>query len=181
MNFEEYRVASKRTINNMLSDDELKLHGFCGLMSEIEEIGMALHEVYSCRYLNDVIENKKHMASECGDALWFLAELATVLGLTVEDVHHKSPAYKTEEYVEILRKNAVNLGTMFQKELQGKKLSAWAVHTSIRNMLTCIGILAEFAGSSLEDAYQQNVDKLKKRFPDGFSEEADANRAEGDI
>ena len=33
----------------------------------------------------------------------------------------------------------------------------------------------------LEDIMQMNIDKLKARYPEGFSEEASQNRKEGDI
>ena len=36
-------------------------------------------------------------------------------------------------------------------------------------------------GWSLDDVAQTNIDKLKKRYPDGFDAEHSLNRAEGDI
>ena len=39
-------------------------------------------------------------------------------------------------------------------------------------------ILAHYAGFELSDVLQMNVDKLKARYPDGFSSEASKNRKE---
>lgn len=44
--------------------------------------------------------------------------------------------------------------------------------------------LAETAsaiGYDLDTIFQMNIDKLKRRYPDGFDEEHSINRAEGDI
>lgn len=44
--------------------------------------------------------------------------------------------------------------------------------------------IAEFLtsqGMSLDDCFETNIDKLRKRFPDGFEEVRSLNRAEGDI
>ena len=44
-----------------------------------------------------------------------------------------------------------------------------------------LAISADALGYKLEDIFQINVEKLQKRYPDGFSAENSMNRKEGDI
>lgn len=44
-----------------------------------------------------------------------------------------------------------------------------------------LAITAHALGYPLEEVLQMNIDKLKKRYPDGFDEEKSLNRAEGDM
>lgn len=44
-----------------------------------------------------------------------------------------------------------------------------------------LAISADALGYKLEDIFQMNVDKLQKRYPEGFSTENSMNRKEGDI
>ena len=44
-----------------------------------------------------------------------------------------------------------------------------------------VSLVATIIGYSLDDVMQMNIDKLKARYPDGFSEYASQHREEGDI
>ena len=44
-----------------------------------------------------------------------------------------------------------------------------------------LAVSAHIIGYDLETVLQMNVDKLRKRYPDGFSEEKSINRKEGDV
>lgn len=172
MNFEEYRVASKRTINNMLSDEELKLHGICGLMSEVNEIADVYKEVAGAKTLNDRFDAEKHCLSEIGDALWFVAEIATAENIRVPEdciVVGSVTEYITEYC------------TIVQKRMQGKAYSEYDVVHAVGCILACFRNEAAFFGYKLSDLYEQNLEKLRKRYPEGFSEERSEHRAEGDI
>ena len=46
------------------------------------------------------------------------------------------------------------------------------------DVLWYLSQLAEQFGLELSDVAETNIDKLKKRYPDGFSEEASRNRVE---
>lgn len=41
-----------------------------------------------------------------------------------------------------------------------------------------LAVLSYLNGTTLEEVFQQNIEKLKKRYPEGFSTEASLNRKE---
>lgn len=65
-------------------------------------------------------------------------------------------------------------------------IKKWAFHGHILNIeelkkelgdvLHYVAGLATFHGLELEEIAEANIDKLKKRYPDGFSKEASKNR-----
>lgn len=75
------------------------------------------------------------------------------------------------ECIDILKK-AMFQGHELDKEHMAKELGdvAWYLAVS-----------AEAIGYKLDDIFQMNIDKLKKRFPDGFDVERSLNREKGDI
>ena len=71
--------------------------------------------------------------------------------------------------------------SLYQKQYQGHGMDVKHVKKELGDLLWFI---AEFCTANywtLEDVAQLNIDKLKARFPEGFSEEKSLNRAEGDI
>lgn len=75
------------------------------------------------------------------------------------------------EAIDILKKHLFH-GHELDKEHLAKELGdvAWYLAVS-----------AEALGYDLETILQMNVDKLRKRYPTGFSTEKSLHRAEGDI
>ncbi len=75
------------------------------------------------------------------------------------------------EAIDILKKHLFQ-GHKFDKEHIAKELGdiAWYLAVS-----------ADAIGYDLETILQMNVDKLKKRYPDGFKAELSINRNENDI
>lgn len=70
---------------------------------------------------------------------------------------------------------------LFQKTYQGHVLDEGHL---MKECSDCLWFIAEFCtamGWKLGDVMQLNINKLKARYPDGFSTERSLNRAEGDI
>lgn len=111
MKINEYQELAKRTINRDLSEKDMLINGVMGLCGESgEAIDIVKKHIAHNHELN-----KEHLAKELGDVAWYLAETATALGY------------------------------------------------------------------SLEDIFKMNIDKLKKRYPDGFDSEKSIHRKEDDI
>lgn len=62
-----------------------------------------------------------------------------------------------------------------------KDLDVIHLKKEIGDVLWYIALFCDACHFSLEDIMQLNIDKLKERYPDGFSEENANNRKEGDI
>lgn len=91
MTINEYQQLAQRT-SNMLSKSAKVENGILGLCGETGEIA----DVYK-KYLYQGHElDRGHMAEELGDVCWYVAELATGLGVTLEKV--------MEQNIEKLRK-----------------------------------------------------------------------------
>ena len=81
MKLNEYQKLAERTINRKLNYEEMELHALHGMVGEIGEI----HSIYQKRYQgHDKDEN--HIKKEVGDLLWFIAELCTSFGWTLEEI-----------------------------------------------------------------------------------------------
>ena len=64
---------------------------------------------------------------------------------------------------------------------QGHTLDREHVAKELGNVAWYIAVGAQAIGYDLETILQMNVDKLKARYPTGFSTEASLHRAEGDV
>ena len=61
---------------------------------------------------------------------------------------------------------------------QGHKLDAEHIAEELGDVAWYIAISAQALGFSLEYVFQKNVDKLRKRYPNGFEAERSLNRDE---
>jgi len=69
---------------------------------------------------------------------------------------------------------------LFQKEYQGHPMERDKLVKEIGDVLWMIAELCTVHGFDLGFVAQENIDKLKARYPDGFSEERSLHRAEND-
>ena len=80
-----------------------------------------------------------------------------------------------------LTSEAGEVAGIFQKAFQGHMPS---IEHLMKEAGDCLWMIAELCTAidvSLEDVMQLNIDKLRARYPDGFSEEKSLHRAEGDV
>ena len=71
--------------------------------------------------------------------------------------------------------------SLFQKEYQGHPLDPDHLKKETGDALWMISEICTAMGWTLEEVAQLNIDKLKARYPEGFSEDKSLNRKEGDI
>ena len=79
MNANEYQVKASRTMNPNLTEEEERNHALFGLVAEVGEIC----SIYQKELQGHPID-ENHLRKECGDVLWFFAELHTHYGWDVE-------------------------------------------------------------------------------------------------
>lgn len=90
MNFDDYQMLARRTQNKDLSVRQRTEHALFGMASEVGEI----HGVFQKEYQGHDIDTEALM-DECGDLLWFVAELC--------DIYHRSMADVAMRNIEKLR------------------------------------------------------------------------------
>ena len=64
---------------------------------------------------------------------------------------------------------------------QGHPLDREHIAKELSDCMWYIAVAAEGCGYTLEEIVNMNVEKLRKRYPDGFTTENSLHRAEGDI
>lgn len=77
----EYQRLARRTQNGKLNPCERRMHALHGLASEVGEIHALYQKVFQGHPLN-----ADSVVDELGDLLWFAAELADVIGVSLGTV-----------------------------------------------------------------------------------------------
>ena len=93
MTLNKYQALAARTINKDLNPDEVELHALLGMASEIGEI----HGIYQKEYQGHAFD-KAEVKKELGDLLWFIAEFASSLGWTLDEVASMNIAKLMKRY-----------------------------------------------------------------------------------
>lgn len=70
---------------------------------------------------------------------------------------------------------------LFQKDYQGHEIDPQHLKKELGDLLWMAAELCTAMDWTLEDVAQMNIDKLKERYPEGFSTEKSLHRKEGDI
>jgi len=81
MTLNEYQELAARTIPKKLCTMQIMDHAKCGLVGEIGEI----MSIYQKQYQGHEVD-PKHVKKELGDTMWFIAEFATAMGWTLDDI-----------------------------------------------------------------------------------------------
>ena len=71
--------------------------------------------------------------------------------------------------------------SLYQKIYQGHDFDKEHIKKELGDLIWFIAEYCTAMGFLLDDVMQTNIDKLKARYPGGFSVEASLHRAEGDI
>ena len=82
MEINEYQELAMRTVNKELSKKDMLINGVMGLCGES---GEAI-EIVKKHIAHNHELDKEHLAKELGDVAWYLAETATALGYSLEDI-----------------------------------------------------------------------------------------------
>lgn len=70
---------------------------------------------------------------------------------------------------------------LYQKEFQGHGFNEDHAMKEICDILWFVAEYCTSKGWDLEDVMEKNIEKLKKRYPEGFSAEKSLHRKKGDI
>ena len=175
MNIGDYQALARRTQNPDLTKDERRQHAIYGLVSEITEFMDA--------------ETRDERIKELGDICWFSSELCDVEGWAIEKIVDGAiPVFdnimlvqcSVEEIDTGMILAAGSICSAYQKTYQGHELVHEYVEFAIRDILAYA--MASAKNLAVEDGINgimaANIEKLRRRYPDGFSEEHSVNRVE---
>ena len=188
MTFTEYQELARRTQQANITQERKLRYALCGLAAECRELeGVCVTEKVSKE------SNPKDRMLESGDILWLLSELCDVCGWDLCDMVRNANGVNVlaaydDDFVGacgMALDGATAICGIFQKEIQGHPIDIEDVKIHIRFILLAIAVVNwETAEPRLNvlptfsRVMEANIEKLKTRYPDGFSEEASLNREE---
>lgn len=91
---------------------------------------------------------------------------------------HLNPHQRLEHALFGLAAETGEIHSIFQKIHQGHAIHMADLIGEMGDLLWFVAELADVHGLTLDEIAQHNIDKLRHRYPDGFSEEDSLNREE---
>lgn len=178
MNFKEYLPLAARTVKPLNSDIENVGHAVLGFFTEIQELEEAL-----------VSGDGVNVNEEIGDMFWYIALLANTAQVNFD--HFTGPR------VEEARTAISDLVTVHSYGLShamvclvsscldpikkryiynSDKVDKDKVDIKIFDILSILLAVCEFLGSDAGDIMKRNIEKLKKRYPEKYTDVDAVNR-----
>jgi NTP pyrophosphatase (non-canonical NTP hydrolase) len=185
MNLYEYQKLAMRTAGDTLDD---QVHGLVvtalGLSGESTELDDALNWVHP--------NWSKEVTKEAGDCCWYVARGCAALGVEMgrifeggnyifacTDAGYKTAEWDAYQFAPALLKVAAKFGEVVKKiYAQGHEVDRQKLVDLLVEYWVLLEIFAERIGIPISDILEANIDKLRARFPDGFTVEASVGRVE---
>lgn len=195
MQIKDYQGLAMRTSPE---GHDRQLNGCMGLIGETGEI-VDIVKKWKFQSGDHAELPKDKLIDECGDVLWYCAELATGMDVVLSALYTEKNFF-FDDMREInetapLELTAMRLATMatrpklflfdgvqgIEKEVKliGREWQEAQAQAEIVGIMATIrDILEIHCNVSLEDAMEHNIEKLRKRYPDGFDPERSLHRTE---
>lgn len=158
ISFEEYQKLAQRTSSTTTARDKL-INGALGLCGEVNE--------YLCEKL--FIEKR---AKEAGDVMWYVAEIAEGLGVSMAAI-----AAIDEPCTGGIYEKAAQIADAVKKyAYQGHAIEKYEIMLGLNGIMDLIARRMFIFGYSMDEILRGNVEKLLKRYPNGFEAERSIHR-----
>lgn len=182
MNLNEYRVLAQRTSKHH-GKDQIK-NGAMGLIGESGEVMDVLK-----KHLFQSTENApfpyEKLADELGDVMWYAAEFATGYGLSLMDVYSVGMIlYSESDSDDLIASKITAHGVFLYSDLYDNlrkfdsQIEAAHVFHNLGSIIHSVEALAKRKGFRLDEILERNIQKLMKRYPNGFDPERSMQRSE---
>lgn len=121
-------------------------------------------------------DGKRNIINECGDAIfcgswvidsWNQCKLIDRSDLRISNVNHEGESL-LELAAEASRFSGELANRLKKHKYQGKEQDPSLMASYTTCALLCIQLILEVVGSSVEEALRMNIDKLNRRYPNGF-------------
>ena len=172
-----YRDDVLRTANRIPSEEQLLCSAF-GLCGESGEVADLIKKSFFHHHPFE----KNNILLELGDVTWYL-ELAC-LSLNIE-LPKKEPTlenFKVDQNIlmrlslKLCRKAGWFADHISDHKFDGKGLDYAELTKRLEDIQSCLSYFAIALSTSLDEIKEKNIEKLKLRYPEGFSSESSINR-----
>lgn len=159
MTIEEYRKQVPLT--NVELGEKLNLcHMMLGMCSELDELEDAVN-----------YRDKVNVREELGDCMWYVGNIANMLNIETTEIDNEALQYFP------FQKNMFKLCNEIKRYIAyGKQIDNEKVKALVNNIIQGIAFNANNYQISFTDVLTRNIEKLRARFPDGFTEYDALNR-----
>jgi len=187
MLFSDYQKLALRTRNPRQSIAEDFKNALYGIFGEAGEIADLHKKVRHHGHAKDV----DAFVKEVGDEMWYLglgvyaidgivpADFGAIMADHADRASHlseaKTPEEKLEQSVGNVGRAAARIFINFS-DLPFDAIDRGEFLVKAEGLLWHLGGLLQVLGTTLDVAAEKNIEKLKKRYPEGFSTEASINR-----
>lgn len=160
--FKNYTDAALRTAPPLAARDR-KIVSALGLADEMLEFILASND--------GVCDDFDRGVDELGDIAWYLALLCDSFEISVSDLDFDAasdvcPVHAVSRVVGLIKKHIFH----------GHPMDNDALCRAVRDIAIGLGVMAAKHGATFETVLANNVDKLRARYPDGFSADRSIHR-----
>ncbi len=174
MNLTKYQQQAERTIGDACSNN-IKL-GLVGEMGEIAD------HIKKAKYHGHEFAAEK-LAEELGDLLWYVAAFATHKGINlkfdtaVEEATRKLYRGDGTELEHLVLEMFLRVAALVEHPFLIPNEKEF-VRSLFFRVVLWIELMGDRIGVTLDEVAEQNIAKLKKRYPNGFESSKSINREE---
>lgn len=173
MRLSEYQTLAQRTASKQTTGTLRLAVAGLGLAGEAAEV-LDLIEAGT--------DDTPKMVKELGDVMWYVADTASVAGLALDEV--VIPASSGDEDRKRLAiRLTIRAGMLadYLKKVVGHNhpLDQERVTAGLGDLIRLVTDVAAQYHTDLATVCERNIDKLRIRYPDGFSSERSLHRADG--
>ena len=183
INYDEYQAITMATAGC----DDLPILAL-GLVGESIEFLSALETIQGLDTKNSLVGATNLLTKEAGDVLWYSARILDVIDIkfgswqgraTVDNFNSKC-TQKNRRF-RILDHAVVVTEHIKKVYGHGHDMDLDLIHEAISNIVTDVTYIAKAVHGKHgpETVMRENIEKLQKRYPEGFSIERSVNRSPG--
>lgn len=174
-NVEDYQRLAMRTSPD---GHDRMLNGCMGLIGESGEV-VDIVKKWKFQSGDHAQLPKDKLIEELGDVLWYCAEISTA------QMAEMIPVIRAMGLEEIQYDGKLHIEALFLAKLAQSMTDAWLYPDEytpeplyiVACIIDLIGyMLKTYCGSTLEECMERNIEKLKRRYPDGFDPERSLHR-----
>jgi len=172
---EDYQRLAMRTSPD---GHDRMLNGCMGLIGESGEV-VDIVKKWKFQSGDHAQLPKDKLIEELGDVLWYCAEISTA------QMAEMIPVIRAMGLEEIQYDGKLHIEALFLAKLAQSMTDAWLYPDEytleplyiVACIIDLIGyMLKTYCGSTLEECMERNIEKLKRRYPDGFDPERSLHR-----
>lgn len=165
MTFDEYVTLAQRTASTKKSTDKIG-HGCLGLIGEAGEVVDIIKKMTYMGMTREMAREK--LIDEVGDCCWYIAEWCTGSGNSMQEIFDAAAGFYDSFSLESWAVSMVADGYNLWYDCAHDEYRC-TMRDDARDIANGIKAICHKIDATLDEVLEHNIEKLKKRYPEGFS------------